>query len=396
MQATRRWPVISALGIVQIFAWGSSYYLMAVLAAPIVAETGWPLPWVVGAISVALACAGLASPQVGNGIACFGGRPVLAIGSALLATGLAVIAAAPNLPAFYIGWCIIGLGMSAGLYDPAFATLGRLYKENARSAITALTLWGGFASTVCWPLSSWLLEQMGWRGTAITYAAIHLLICLPLVLRLIPKEPPLQPEAAPGETGSFLLLGHERMVFLLMAAILVIAGLSVTLISVYLLALLQAQGLSLSEAVALGALLGPAQVAARIVEMAGRGRHHPIWALVVATGCVAIGLLLLALDMDVPGLAVILYGAGNGVFSIARGSLPLALFGRDRYPVAMGRLARPSLLAQAAAPLLGGVLMSGLGEGKTLMIVACLGLVNLALAVAMWGMIRKDTDRSAT
>lgn len=100
--------------------------------------------------------------------------------------------------------------------------------------------------------------------------------------------------------------------------------------------------------------------------------------------------------MDVPGLAVILYGAGNGVFSIARGSLPLALFGRDRYPVAMGRLARPSLLAQAAAPLLGGVLMSGLGEGKALMIVACLGLVNLALAVAMWGMIRKDTDRSAT
>lgn len=100
MQATRRWPVISALGIVQIFAWGSSYYLMAVLAAPIVAETGWPLPWVVGAISVALACAGLASPQVGNAIARFGGRPVLAIGSALLASGLAVIAAAPNLPAF--------------------------------------------------------------------------------------------------------------------------------------------------------------------------------------------------------------------------------------------------------------------------------------------------------
>src|SRR5690606_23835457 len=113
---TKRWPVISALGIVQIFAWGSSYYLMAVLAAPIVADTGWPLPWVVGAISAALACAGMVSPQVGRAIARFGGRPVLAVGCTLLALGLLTLAAAPNLPTFYMGWCIMGLGMGAVLY----------------------------------------------------------------------------------------------------------------------------------------------------------------------------------------------------------------------------------------------------------------------------------------
>ncbi|WP_246020845.1 hypothetical protein [Paracoccus subflavus] len=148
MSATRRWPVVSSLGIVQILAWGSSYYLMAVLAKPIVTDTGWPLPWVVGAVSAALACAGMASPFVGRMIADYGGRPVLAAGCALLAAGLLICAAAPNLLGFYLGWCVIGLGMSAGLYDPAFATLGRLYKDQARSAITALSLWGGFASTV--------------------------------------------------------------------------------------------------------------------------------------------------------------------------------------------------------------------------------------------------------
>ncbi|MCJ8139963.1 MFS transporter [Falsirhodobacter halotolerans] len=393
MQTARRWPVICALGIVQIFAWGSSYYLMAVLAAPIVADTGWPLPWVVGAISVALACAGMVSPKVGNAIARFGGRPVLAVGCILLALGLTLVATALNLPAFYAGWCIMGLGMGAGLYDPAFATLGRLYKQDARAAITALTLWGGFASTVCWPLSSWLLDQVGWRGTAATYAVIHLLICLPLIFGLIPKESEVQPEADQRAVGSASLVGHERMAFLIMASILITAGLAVTLISVHLLTLLQAQGLSLSEAVAIGALLGPAQVAARVVEMAGRGRHHPIWTLIVATGSVATGLVLLALEMDVPGLAVILYGAGNGIFSIARGSLPLALFGADRYPVVMGRLARPSLLAQAAAPMLGGALIAGMGAEGALTVVACLGMANLVLAMTMWGMIRQRAER---
>lgn len=389
MQGARHWPVISALGIVQIFTWGSSYYLMAALSAPIVADTGWSLPWVVGGISLALASAGLVSPQVGKTIARFGGRPVLATGCLLLALGLIVIALAPNLSVFYAGWGIMGLGMGAGLYDPAFATLGRLYKQDARAAITALTLWGGFASTVCWPLSLWLLDQVGWRGTAASYAAIHLLVCLPLIFGFIPKEPQIRREADPRASGSAPLDAGERTALLIMASILITAGLATTLISVHLLTLLQAQGLTLSEAVAIGALLGPAQVASRLVEMASRGKHHPVWTMIVATGSVATGLVLLALDMDVPGLAVIHYGAGNGIFSIARGALPLALFGADRYPVVMGRLALPSLLAQAAAPMLGGVLFAVIGADGTLSVVACLGIANLGLALTMWSKIRQ-------
>jgi len=152
--ADPRWPIISALGVVQIFAWGSSYYLLAVLAAPIAADTGWPLAWIVGALSLGLLAAGIVSPRVGDAIGQHGGRPVLAAACLLLAAGLVMLAAAPSLWVFVAGWVVLGLGMGAGLYDAAFATLGGYYGHSARSAITTLTLWGGFASTVCWPLSA--------------------------------------------------------------------------------------------------------------------------------------------------------------------------------------------------------------------------------------------------
>ena len=142
----RRWPVIAALGVTQIFAWGSSYYLPAVLAAPIAADTGWSLTGVVGGLSLGLLTAGLVSPFVGWTIARRGGRPVLAVSACLLAAGLLTLALAHSLPIFLAAWIIIGLGMGAGLYDPAFATLGRLYGQGGRSAITTLTLFGGFRS----------------------------------------------------------------------------------------------------------------------------------------------------------------------------------------------------------------------------------------------------------
>ncbi|SIR37855.1 hypothetical protein SAMN05421641_1501, partial [Paracoccus thiocyanatus] len=154
MPDARRWPVISALGIVQIFAWGSSYYLLAVFASPIAADTGWSLSWIVGGLSLGLFVAGMASPRVGEAIRHHGGKPVLALSALLLAAGLLILATAPVLPVFIAGWIVLGIGMGAGLYDAAFATLGGIYGREARSAITTLTLWGGFASTVCWPLSA--------------------------------------------------------------------------------------------------------------------------------------------------------------------------------------------------------------------------------------------------
>lgn len=388
--ARPRWQVISALGVVQIFAWGSSYYLLTVLAAPIAADTGWPLAWIVGALSIGLFAASVFSPRVGDAIGRHGGRPVLALACLLLASGLVILAAAPSLWVFVVGWTVLGLGMGAGLYDAAFATLGGYYGQSARSAITTLTLWGGFASTVCWPLSAFFLEHMGWRGACLTYAAIHLVISLPLVLFVLPGNGKAKPGASRKEVPAVALHGRERRAYRIIMAVMVLSGLGVTIVSVHLLTLLQQRGLSLAEAVALGALIGPAQVAGRIGEMASGGRHHPIWTLAAACALTATGMTMLASGFRVVGLSLILYGAGNGVFSIAKGALPLALFGPARYAPIMGRLARPALVAQAVGPTAGGLLLSVAGSENTLLGLTGIAVANLILIGLLWTLTKRQ------
>ena len=185
--------VITALGIGQILAWGTSFYFPAVFAEPIVAETGWSLGYVVAGTSLGLLVAGLISPQVGRIIDKRGGRPVLLASSLCYAAGLAGIGAAPALPVYLASWVLIGLGMGTGLYDAVFAALGRMYGSEARTPITNLTLFGGFASTVCWPLSAFMIEHVGWRAACFVYAGLHLFLVLPLQMAVV--------RAAPG-TGS--------------------------------------------------------------------------------------------------------------------------------------------------------------------------------------------------
>ncbi|MTH57616.1 MFS transporter [Paracoccus litorisediminis] len=383
MTTSRRWPVISALGVVQIFAWGSSYYLLGVFAAPIAADTSWSLSWIVGGLSLGLFVAGIASPRLGVAIRKHGGKPILALSSLLLASGLVILATAPVQYAFFAGWVVIGLGMGAGLYDAAFATLGGIYGREARSAITSLTLWGGFASTACWPLSAFLIENIGWRWSCIAYAAIQIGVCLPLILFVLPGQKQIATTSTEPETP-LRLSPSENRAYLIIMAITVMAGLAVTIVSVHLLTILQTRGLSMAEAVSLGALIGPAQVSARLIEMASGGRHHPIWTLAAAAGLSALGLILLATGLPFLGTAIFMYGAGNGIFSIARGALPLALFGADRYAPIMGRIARPSLMAQAVAPTIGAVLLTTIGNEFTLAFIALVAIVNLSLVSLLW------------
>ena len=159
--------VIPALGITQIFAWGSTFYLPAALALLIARDTGWAYDLIVGGVSIGLLVAGVASPRVGSLIADKGGRPMLAIGALLLAAGLLVIGTATNAVWYLVGWVVIGFGMSASLYDAAFSTVGGIYGAHSRTAITSVTLFGGFASTVCWPLSAFLAARFGWRGSVL-------------------------------------------------------------------------------------------------------------------------------------------------------------------------------------------------------------------------------------
>ena len=383
--APRPRTVIVTLGCLQILAWGSSFYLLGVLAKPIAGDTGWPSAFVVGGLSLALLVAGLVSPQVGRVIHARGGRPVLATSSLLFATGLALLALAPALPIYLAAWAVIGLGMACGLYDPAFATLGRQYGHDARQMITAVTLFGGFASTAAWPLSALLLERFGWREACAAYALLHAAVGLPAYLLLLPKRPP-QIEAVAGRAPpSARELPRERqtLALVLLGLSLTVGAATLSLVSMHLLALLQARGLTLAIAVGLGALVGPSQVGARVIEMAV-GRHfHPVWTMLAGTVLVAAGIVLLWTGAPIVAAALIAYGAGNGISSIVRGTVPLMLFGPTRYAVLMGRLGFPILLAMAAAPTAGAMLIDLGGAPLTFGVLSAASLLNVALALVL-------------
>ncbi|GLK79720.1 MFS transporter [Methylopila turkensis] len=373
---------VSLLGIAQIVSWGSSFYLLAVLATPISADTGWPLAWVVGGGSVGLLCSGLAAPFVGRMIDGFGGRPTMAAGSLLMGAGLATIGSSTSLAGYLLGWAVLGLGMGAGLYDAAFSTLGRIYGASARRAITNLTLFGGFASTVCWPLSALAVEHVGWRGACFAYAAVQVLAMAPALFLLLPREARKAP-AAPNRAGAGVTTSRERRTFLLLAAILMANGAVQTTVSVHLLTILQAQGMQLAAAVAVGALIGPSQIGARVVEMLVGDRLHPTATLACAGALVAVGMILFAIGAGPAAVAVVLYAAGNGVWSIARGTVPLALFGAERYPVVMGRLAAPNLVVQAAAPFAAGLVIARAGPETTLEALAAVAAANVIAATVL-------------
>ncbi|MDF2810737.1 MAG: transporter [Microvirga sp.] len=328
--------VITTLGITQILAWGSSFYLPAVLAKPIAAETGWSLGWVVGGLSVGLLAAGLVAPKVGRTIDAKGGRPVLTASSILLGAGLCTLALAHSLPVYMLAWSLMGVGMGTGLYDAAFATLGRLYGKQARSAITSLTLWGGFASTVCWPLTAYRVEHLGWRGACAAYAAIQVFVSLPLHVFVLPGLPTSTPEArSPKQTATDTappgLTGNRRMQAFLLATVLTLGAITASMIAVHLLTFLQARGLELGAAVALGALVGPSQVGARVVEMAFGRHYHPIWTMVGSVTLVATGVILLIVGFPINqkskgGEVQVVRRAGGGAHEH-----PDLLVGRTRF-----------------------------------------------------------------
>jgi MFS family permease len=395
-QVDRR-VVITTLGIAQILAWGTSFYFPAVFAEPIVAETGWSLGFVVAGTSIGLLVAGLVSPQVGRIIDARGGRPVLTASSICYAAGLAGVGFSPALPVYLLAWVVIGVGMGTGLYDAVFAALGRMYGTEARGPITNLTLFGGFASTICWPLSAFMIEHIGWRTACLVYAALHLLLVLPLQMAVVGQAPAKvntnqsdQEIRARGETN----IENEALIFSLLAAVLSIAAGVGSIVVVHLLIFLQARGLDFAAAVGLGALFGPAQVAARVVERLFGSHYHPIWTMVASCLLMTVGLLMLFGAVPALPIVILVYGAGYGVSWIGRGTLPLALFGPVRFPRLMGKLAFPSLIVQAVAPSLGAMLIEARGSDATIGVLTAFALANVLLIGLVWWLCRRPTNDS--
>jgi MFS family permease len=380
--------VVAALGVTQILAWGSTFYLLGVLANPIARDTGWGYDWVISGVSVGLLTAGAVSPRVGRAIGKWGGRRVLALSAVLLAGGLLLLGTSQSIAWYLTAWLLIGAGMGSGLTDAAFSTLGSIYGEDARSPITSLTLFAGFASTLCWPLSAYLVERLGWRGACFIYAAIQIGVALPILLLALPGRSFIAPSTDHEGARSRASLAPGELPMLL-AVVLTLSAAILSMLGIHLLPLLQARGLELSAAVGLGAIVGPSQVGARVVEMLAGRHYHPIWTMVGSAALVAIGTGLLFADFPVYSVAIVLYGAGNGIGSVARGTLPLVLFGSSRYPILMGRLALSILMSMALSPFLGAIAFQVGGANSTLGLIAFLGAANVLLVGLLWTLSRR-------
>jgi MFS family permease len=380
--------IVTALGIAQTLSWASSYYLVAILAAPMARDLGTAPSTVFAAFSGAMIASALVGPRAGRLIDRHGGRTVLMVSNLLFALGLTALGLAQNTPMLFVAWALMGVAMGSGLYDAAFATLVHRYGPGARNSITGVTLFAGFASTVGWPLTAWMEAEVGWRGACFGWAALQLAIGLPLNAWL-PRTAPAASAGAtasggwaagPAATGTAAgatataTAGHAtepatyspehaRMTAVLLATVFAATYFVTTSMAAHLPRIVQATGATLAVAVAVGALVGPSQVAGRLLEFGLMRKVHPLLSarLAILGHPVGVTLLLLGGASLAPAFAV-LHGAGIGILTIAMATLPLALFGPKGYGARQGWLMMPARFLQALAPFLFGLALDRWAE----------------------------------
>ncbi|HEX4780387.1 MAG TPA: MFS transporter [Usitatibacter sp.] len=384
--------LVGALGVAQIISWGSLYYAIGVLGAPMRAELGVSELFVFGSYTAGLLVCGALAPAAGRAIDRLGGRKVLSAGSLLGACSMLVLAFANGPIVVIAGWAIAGASMAATLYDPAFATLSQHTGERYRRAVTILTLLGGFASTAFWPLSHVLLEAFGWREAFGIYAALHLLVCLPIHAFVIPRRPALRVSAsnAPAERSP----AFSRPGLAWLNTSFAISNFVVGVVAVHMVGLLTGAGLTDAQAIAISVLMGPMQVAGRIVEMTFLRRVKATRVGVFAFAFIIASLVALACVSGMgalPMLFVMAYGAGNGVLTIVRGAAPAEIYGATGLGELLGHLARTSSYARALGPAAySGMLALGLGERASMSLLAVL----LAGGLACYQLATRGTPRT--
>ncbi len=366
------------MGFTQILAWSSTFYLPAVLANLIAKDTGWSLTLVIAGLSWGFIVTGICSPKVGRFIEQFGGRKALSIGSIFFPAGLICLGLSTHLLIYYFAWTMLGIGMAFGLYDAAFSTLCRLLGKDAKTAIVGVTLLGGLASTIGWALIVFLEGLYGWRISCFILALFHLLLGLPLHYFLLPREEQ-STEAHAKELNSQTTVHKEgNRLFMLVAVILTVQSFVVATVSVHLLSMLKTTGFSVSTALAIGMMIGPAQIIARLLEFSLFKNLHPSWSSRLGGLISFFGLFFLFVDGYVLALlGAALYGAGNGILTIIRGTLPLALFGQEGYATRMGLLGRPIMIALAFGPLISAFILEKWGINILLIILTALVFIAL-------------------
>ncbi len=393
MTTSRR--LMPALAITMIASWGSLYYAFAVLARPIQTELHWSAELTVGAYSLALLLAGLSAYPVGKIIDRRGGRDVMSLGSLAAAILFLALSQVSSIYAFYAIWIGLGITMAMTLYEPAFAVIVGAYPHGYRKRIGFLTLAGGFASTVFWPLTHALVSSLGWRGAVLVIAAVHFLICAPLHWFAVPtatpkdRHPPLANSDIPApitpglrkilRQPSFWLIGFCFMTF----------GLVTAAMAVHIIPMLESRGVGPAAAVALAALIGPMQVSGRVMEVVS-GTRVPVLVLGGVTVLfIPVALTILLFGPAAPTLLyvfIVFYGAGVGLMTIVKATAPAEIFGRDRYASLSGALATPTIAARALGPIAATAVLTAFGNYNavlTLMLgVAAAGAVSYWLATA--------------
>jgi len=348
------WRAVVVLGVTQILAWGTIFYTPVLMMPLIVAERGFSFTFAMGGFSAGLLTAGLVAPTVGRLIDRHGGHCVMPFGSLAGALGLVALVNASHPLAYYLTWMLLGAAMSASLYDSAFATLGRIFGANARSPITVLTLAGGFASTVSWPATYALLQPLGWKGTYLVYAGLLALVAAPLHAWALPRTRVTTGVEREGATVPPPVRTARGAAFLLVVAAFACYSFVPSGLSAHLLAILQRARIDPGTVVLIGALFGPAQVAARLCEFIFARNIHPLRMVRFAVGLLVASFALLGLlgfSAPVAVLFAVMFGVANGLCTIARGAVPLALFGPVGYGGLIGRIAGPSLIITAIAPV---------------------------------------------
>ncbi len=378
------WRAVSVLGVTEILSWGALFYPPVLTVPLIAADHGWSRAFTMGGFSLGLLVGGLCSRYVGASIDRLGGHVVMPIGSLVGAAGLTGLVAAGNAGVYFAVWAVLGVAMAASLYDPAFATLGRIFGPGARAPITTLTLAGGFASTVSWPATQFLIDTVGWRGCYLVYAALLAFVAAPLHAFALPRRHAesavrTAPAASAERKPTALLPAHG------LAFVLVVSGFAAyafvpSALSAQLLAIFKRFGLAPSTVVAVGMLFGPAQVLARICELSFARRLHPLWLARAAVGLLVAAFVVLALlpfSAATAAVFAVMFGMANGLLTIARGTVPLALFGASGYGRLVGRIGGPFLAVQALAPVVVTTIAERVSDASALALVAAFAAVAL-------------------
>ncbi len=383
------WRAVSVLGVTQILAWGSMFYPPVLTVPLIAAEQGWSLSFTMSGLSFGLLAAGLIAPTVGRMIDRYGGHVVMTTGSLTGGAGLLALAHAEHHLIYLGAWAVIGVAMAASLYDPAFATLGRIFGTAARRPITVLTFAGGLASTVSWPTTHVLLANFGWRGTYLVYAVLLACIAAPLHALALPRGHAAPDVRSDGDKSvPAKVLPPHGLPFILVASAFASYAFVPSGLSAHLLAIFARAGIDATTVVWIGAMFGPAQVAARLIEFSFGRNLHPLWVARFALSallCAFAILALLGISVPVAAAFALMFGGANGLVTITRGAVPLALFGATGYGRLIGRLAGPFLLMQAAAPLV----MAFVIERTSNPIALALAALCAATALACFLLIRQ-------